>query len=152
MCNLYVHLCPLFQACWMYGLWAQDASDLCSAQWHNLASRVRDKQCLAKNNLSWEQLKMVKAKFNTCNSTVFFVYSFVCDGCLKKANKTRKENKYSAKSKLDTFCSSIQFLSVSICFICVYPFHTETWCIRNVTYLFWTAATQNPLMSSPFTI
>ena len=27
------------------------------------------------------------------------VCSFVCDGCLKKTNKTRKENKYAAKRK-----------------------------------------------------
>lgn len=27
------------------------------------------------------------------------LYSFVCDGCLKASNKTRKENKYAAKSK-----------------------------------------------------
>lgn len=29
--------------------------------------------------------------------------SFVCDGCLKKTNKTRKENKYCAKSKFQYF-------------------------------------------------
>lgn len=33
----------------------------------------------------------------------FFLDSFVCDGCLKKTNKTRKENKYCAKSKSQSF-------------------------------------------------
>lgn len=31
------------------------------------------------------------------NSSLFF--SFVCDNCLKKTGRTRKENKFSAKSK-----------------------------------------------------
>lgn len=30
---------------------------------------------------------------------LIFSYSFVCDNCLKKAGKTRKENKFSSKSK-----------------------------------------------------
>lgn len=41
---------------------------------------------------------MTEPEFNNFLFTLSF-HSFVCDNCLKKANKTRKENKYAAKSK-----------------------------------------------------
>lgn len=65
-------------------------------------------------------------------------HSFVCDNCLKKANKTRKENKYAAKSKLkpgflmclfysppcvffqlDSLCEPLVHLVASRCLGCV---------------------------------
>lgn len=35
-----------------------------------------------------------------------FCFSFVCDGCLKKTGRTRKENKFSAKSKILTLAEA----------------------------------------------
>jgi len=40
----------------------------------------------------------------------FFLNRFVCDNCLKKTGRTRKENKFSAKSEFDIS-------------ICIFIFH-----------------------------
>lgn len=43
---------------------------------------------------------------------LFFLSRFVCDNCLKKTGRTRKENKFSAKSKSDVSVSVFDFHSL----------------------------------------
>lgn len=70
-----------------------------------------------------------------CNHYCLFpLTSFVCDNCLKKSNKTRKENKYAAKSKWNDDELPAHFLSTcygSACLVAFpqafYPFVFMVW-------------------------
>lgn len=97
----------------MYGLWAKDASDLRLAPWNHLAIGVSSQGSCESHSLNIFFFFMQLSWLNP----FFYFHSFVCDGCLKKTNKTRKENKYSAKSKWQCFLWFYPILSPCFTFI-----------------------------------
>lgn len=64
---------------------------------------------------------MVTSKFNHLLFTSSLT-SFVCDNCLKKSNKTRKENKYAAKSKCSNAELPAHFMPVFYGPACLFSF------------------------------
>lgn len=77
------------------------------------------------------------------------LHSFVCDSCLKKANKTRKENKYAARSKWSKWqtggahlpssssgCQSVSPLQSLSCFFSVFSLSLFSFGAVTDTYSF----------------
>lgn len=58
------------------------------------------------------ELHVARIGFVKFLALLFFLFRFVCDNCLKKTGRTRKENKFSAKSKSDVSISVIGFHSL----------------------------------------
>lgn len=77
------------------------------------------------------------AQAGSSSLTLHCLLSFVCDNCLKKTGRTRKENKFSAKSKFMIFypvCS----LTLMISYKCTSPatFFFLSLHFVNVVYIF----------------
>lgn len=71
---------------------------------------------------------------------LLFLCRFVCDNCLKKTGRTRKENKFSAKSKFDVSSCVFNFYflpAITVFFFCSFfnvSFLTETFCCHGRQY------------------